>query len=204
LNRNNALAANTWFNNRDGIKRPFLNQNQAGGSLGGPILKDKLLFYVNYEAFRVHQQSAANRTILTADARQGIFTYRDTAGNVRKISVLQAAGLSTDPATKAIVQLVPGPEHNNNFRVGDSSESLVRNTAGYSFNIRNNRIQDHVTIKLDYNLSPKHTFSGTYTWTSDIIDRPDVSNDYTTVPKVLNDDTSALFSIGWRCNPSPS
>jgi len=31
-NRNNALAANSWFNNRDGIKSPFLNQNQVGGS----------------------------------------------------------------------------------------------------------------------------------------------------------------------------
>ncbi len=44
LNRNNAVAANTWFNNRDGIQRPFLNQNHVGGSLGGPIIKDKLLF----------------------------------------------------------------------------------------------------------------------------------------------------------------
>ncbi len=43
-NRNNALAANTWFNNKDGIEKPSFNQNQVGGTIGGPILQDKLFF----------------------------------------------------------------------------------------------------------------------------------------------------------------
>ena len=55
-NRNSALAANTWFNNQARVKKPFLNQNQAGGSIGGPIKKDKLFYYFNYEAFRLRQQ----------------------------------------------------------------------------------------------------------------------------------------------------
>src|SRR6516225_5658161 len=38
-NRNSALAANTWFNNQSGVHKPFLNQNQAGGYLGGHIRK---------------------------------------------------------------------------------------------------------------------------------------------------------------------
>src|SRR5579871_5094082 len=55
-NRNNYFAANTWFDNQDGNTRPFLNQNQLGASLGGPIKKDKLFFYFNYEAVRTRQQ----------------------------------------------------------------------------------------------------------------------------------------------------
>jgi hypothetical protein len=70
-NRNNALAANTWFNNRDKIAKPFLNQNQTGANVGGRIIKDKLFFFVNFEAFRSRQQSAQNRTILTPDAAAG-------------------------------------------------------------------------------------------------------------------------------------
>ena len=38
---------------------PFLNQNQMGGSVGGPIRKDKLFFYGTYEAVRAHQQTPA-------------------------------------------------------------------------------------------------------------------------------------------------
>ncbi len=55
-NRNSAFAANDWFNNKDGIGKPFLNQNQFGGSIGGPVIKDKLLFYANYESLRLRQQ----------------------------------------------------------------------------------------------------------------------------------------------------
>lgn len=203
LNRNNAVAANTWFNDAQRIKAPFLNQNQAGGSVGGPIKKDRLFFYVDFEGYRNIQQSSANRQILTTDARNGIFTYRDSSGVIQRVNVLQAAGVQTDPTALALLGKVPGSDHINNFLVGDSSSALLRNTAGYSFNIRNNRTQNHWTGKLDYNLSTKNTFSATYTWTSDNIDRPDVSNDYATFPKVINADTSALFSVGWRWNPTP-
>jgi len=201
-NRNNAFAANTWFNNRDGVAKPFLNSNWIGATFGGPAIKDKLLFYGNYEVFRSRQQTAANRAILTSTARQGIFTYKDAQGTVRQVNVLQAAGVPADPATQAILQQVPGPDKINNFRTGDSSDTLLRNTGGYSFNIRNNRSQDHLTARADFNLSPKNTFSGTYIWNNDIIDRPDVSNDYATVPKVVNDDTTKLLSVGWRWNPT--
>ena len=40
-NRNNAFSANDWFNNQSGVALPFLNQNQMGASIGGPVRKDK-------------------------------------------------------------------------------------------------------------------------------------------------------------------
>src|ERR1700722_12973530 len=79
-NRNNALSANDWFNNQAGVALPFLNQNQGGASIGGPIKKDKLFFYINYEFVRTHAQTPVENTILTATARTGIFTYRNASG----------------------------------------------------------------------------------------------------------------------------
>ena len=70
------------------MKKPFLNQNQTGGNLGGPIKKDKLFFYANYELFLLKQQSGQQRTILTADADQGIFTYLNN-GAVQKVTYPQ-------------------------------------------------------------------------------------------------------------------
>jgi outer membrane receptor protein involved in Fe transport len=43
------MNANTWFNNSDGTPRSFVNANQYGGDIGGPIVKDKVFFYFNAE-----------------------------------------------------------------------------------------------------------------------------------------------------------
>jgi len=54
-----------------------------------------------------------------------------------------------DPSIQSLIGQVPGPEKINNFRVGDSRETLLRNTAGYSFLLRNNRTRDNVTGRFD-------------------------------------------------------
>src|SRR6266446_5258974 len=109
-NRNNAVASGNFFDNKDGIPIAFLNQNQLGAALGGHIIKDKLFFYTNYEAFRNRQHLGTDRTILTDSARKGIFTYRDQAGAVRQVNILQAAGVTLDPAVQGLISQIPGPD----------------------------------------------------------------------------------------------
>jgi hypothetical protein len=200
-NRNNALAANDWFNNQSGVKRPFLNQNQLGGTLAGHIIKDKWFYYVNYEGFRLRQQSTKTDTILTSDARNGIFTYKDSSGAVQKANVLTLAGTSINPAVASILSQVPTPDKINTFNVGDSSAALLRNTGGYSFLGRNNETRDNVTGTTDYVISSRHSVSSAFTWNRDVLDRPDLQNDYSLIPKVANDDTVKFFSAVWRFTP---
>jgi hypothetical protein len=178
-NRNSHFAANSWFNNQSGVPRSFLNLNQLGGNLGGHIKKDKLFFYVNYEAFRQHQQSSATRTILTADAAAGIFTYPNAAGALQKVNLYTLTGLTPDPTIAALIKQIPGPASINTTSAGDSTSlGALRNTGGYAFNIRNNRIRNHVTGKADYVLSPSNTFAFTFSYHTDLLDRPDVATNF--------------------------
>jgi len=203
-NRNNALAANAWFNNQSSVGKPFLNQNQAGGSIGGPIRKDKLFFYANYEAFRLKQQIGETRTILTSNAAQGIFTYL-VGGAPQQVNLLQLTGQKIDSTIAGLIGQIPGPGQINNYSVGDSTAALLRNTAGYLFNQRDNRTRNNVTGRVDYVMSAKSTISGTYAWNSDLLDRPDVNTTgYQLVPPCNNNDKVNFLSTGWRYSPTPT
>jgi carboxypeptidase family protein len=47
--RNDALDANIWENNRNGAKKQKLRQNVFGGTLGGPIIKNRIFFFTDYQ-----------------------------------------------------------------------------------------------------------------------------------------------------------
>jgi hypothetical protein len=81
--RNKVLNANDFFANQSGIDRPPFTQNQFGGNVGGPILKDKLFFFFSYEGFRQRKGSIFQTWVPTAAERSGDFselgsTHNDT------------------------------------------------------------------------------------------------------------------------------
>ncbi|HUK17805.1 MAG TPA: TonB-dependent receptor [Bryobacteraceae bacterium] len=198
-NRNSDFAANSFFNNQAGVANPFLNQNQIGGTLGGHIIKDKLFFYVNYEAYRQKQQTSENYTVLTPGARSGNFTYL-VNGQPTTTNLLTLMGVQANSVMQALLAQVPTTI--NNFNKGDSSASLLRNTAGYQFNVRDDRTRDNLTGTFDYNLSTKNTLHLSLVYNRDILDRPDEDATFHTVPSVINDDVTHLASLSWRTNPT--
>ncbi len=197
-NRNNKFAANDWFNNRDGVDLPFLNQNQIGGSLGGRIIRDKLFFYTNYEAFRNRQQSRTVNTVLLPAARNGVFTYQNRSGATVTADLLKLRGVSIDPVIASLLQQVPTTVNDLN----DTGDKL--NTGGYSFNAQANEDRDVILVKGDYILSEKHSFTATYERNTDKLNRPDIGNFYTVTPPISNDNHTQLLSLAWRWNIRPT
>jgi len=131
VNRNTALEANNFFNNRIGTPRTQLVRNVFGGSLGGPIKKDRLFFFLNYEGRRDASSQSVVRTVPTADFRNGIFTYQRKDGSVGQLSPAQITAL--DPAhigpSVAVLNLLKTYPLPNDSSVGDKL-----NTLGYRFN----------------------------------------------------------------------
>src|SRR5918992_4967162 len=63
--RNDALNANDFFLNAAGRPRPTLKRNQFGGTLGGPIVKDKLFFFGSYQGTRERNAASLNNSLMS-------------------------------------------------------------------------------------------------------------------------------------------
>ena len=66
---NQNLNANTWAAKLTGAPRAPFNRAIFGGTLGGPIFKDKLFFFVDYQGARQHNSTIENRTVVSAADR---------------------------------------------------------------------------------------------------------------------------------------
>ena len=72
---NSALNANDWFDNFNGRTKNWENRNQFGGRIGGPIIRNKMFFFVLLDEQRYRRRQNIQGAVLTATARQGIFRY---------------------------------------------------------------------------------------------------------------------------------
>ena len=203
--RNEKLAANDWFANRNEIDKPELKINQFGGSFGGPAIRNRVFFFANFEILRDRRQSLENTTILTPDAARGLFSYVDLGGTVRQVNVLELQGLQADPVAAQLLARIPGPDQINNFDRGDSSSERLLNTAGYRFLTRDDGNRRALTTRGDWNVSSRDAVTVTYKNTKEDNDRPDddIGVGYYESPPVKDFQQSEFLSVGWRTSPSP-
>jgi outer membrane receptor protein involved in Fe transport len=81
--RNDKLNANDFFDNRAGNPQAPLRFNQFGGTLGGPVVKNRTFFFFAYEGVRWIQGFTANGTLATSLQRNGDFSQtKNQAGQV--------------------------------------------------------------------------------------------------------------------------
>lgn len=99
--RNSVLDANTYQLNQQGTSKPFHNQHQFGGTVGGPIWKNKAFFFFSFEGWREVLPVGVQTTTLTADMRPG----SGPGGGVDLNNYVNAMGLNGiyDPATTRCV-----------------------------------------------------------------------------------------------------
>jgi hypothetical protein len=72
--RNQVFDANDFFSNQNGLKKPQNVQNQFGGNLGGPIRKNKLFWFFDYEGTRIRRGVSRIATVPLANERAGDFS----------------------------------------------------------------------------------------------------------------------------------
>ncbi|HEY2383738.1 MAG TPA: TonB-dependent receptor [Terriglobia bacterium] len=104
--QNPALNANTWSNNRTGVKPDWFNQQQYSVSFGGPIVKNKTFFFALYEGQKMNSRSLATATVMTAEARKGNFRFFPGIANGNTDSATTCTGATP---TAPVVDLLGNP-----------------------------------------------------------------------------------------------
>jgi hypothetical protein len=124
--RNSVLDAADFFSNKNNAPKNPLHRNQYGGTFGGPILKDKMFFFLSYEGFRQVAPTVSSTRVPTAAER----------------------AMVTDPISKSLLQFWPMPSPNttgpNNF-IANVSSTLFDET-GFAKVDYNFTEKDHLML----------------------------------------------------------
>ena len=151
FHRNTATSANNWFSNRSGIAREQLIRNQFGASLGGPIVKDRIFFFGNYEQRIDASAQSVLRKVASETLRQGIVMAKANDGTTYSLSPAQLQqidplGLGVSPAMLAMFAQMPLPN--------DPASGLDRglNFSGYRFNAPMKLDSKAYVAKMDFKL----------------------------------------------------
>jgi hypothetical protein len=159
-NRNTATSANTWFNNQSGVPVQQLVRNQFGVSVGGPIKKNRLFYFVNWEQ-RIDSSSVAQvRAVPSETLKQGILLAQLTDGSVQSIGPSQLP--QVDPL--GIGLNLPYQKILNQYPAGNDpafGQDGGLNFSGYRFNAPDHLNDMSWVGKVDYKLdnAGKHNLS---------------------------------------------
>ena len=103
--RNDALNSNLFFNNLNHIARPEYRQNLFGGTIGGPVIKNRTFFFADYQGGRYIKPVPATSTVPTAGMvnsgftnLQDLITYNSGSGT-DALGRIFPHGTILDPAT---------------------------------------------------------------------------------------------------------
>jgi len=209
--RNDKLNANSWQNNIHGLEKSKVRWNMFGGTFGGPIIKNKLFFFADYQGQRFTiPSSAGTNTVFTAAERTGDFGALCTAGFDGSGNCLGAnhAGQIFNPCSSFAAPCTPGsatPGTRNPFPFNQIPAVMISPVASALFasslyptpingQIQNNAVNvtasafnvNQGDLKVDYKATQKDNIS--YRFTREYQENPStnsqvlLSNSYSTTP----------------------
>jgi hypothetical protein len=130
--RNSVLDANDWFADQQGLPKPGERQNDFGGVLGGPIIKDRTFFFFSYEGQRLRLPQVTLSDVPDLNARQTAL-----------------------PALQPFLNAFPLPSPNTPDNV---AEGIGQFNSSYS----NRSSLDAYSLRIDHNLRNNLSLFGRY------------------------------------------
>jgi hypothetical protein len=155
---NDNLDANTWANNFSGNQKSGYTQSVFGGTFGGPILRNKLFFFGDYEGIRYHTGGQGSASVAPAAFRQGNFSglpqLYDPQNNFAPFVNNQVP--VSNPVAK---YLFAHPEIYPLSNQAPTDGIAQNNYKGYQKSFNANNQGD---LHIDYTVGPRDTLMGRY------------------------------------------
>src|SRR5579884_957796 len=194
--RNTVLNAQGFFKPVTGTKLPF-NQNQFGGALGGPIKRDKMFFFADYEGFRRVSHPIQFATLPTTAMANGDFSSFNVpianpiTGTSYPNGIIPKSAFT--PLASAVLAALPAP-------------NLPGNSNNYESAPADTFYNDKGDFRFDYFLSQKLTLFARYSQSDTRIFNPDsIPNPVSTSNNngnVYVKNKQAVAGVTWAINPT--
>jgi Carboxypeptidase regulatory-like domain/TonB-dependent Receptor Plug Domain/TonB dependent receptor len=142
FHRNDNFDARNFFDPSD---NPEFKRNQFGGSIGGPVRKDKLFFFAGYESLRENLGRTISTVVPDENARRGMLPNPALPGQTITVNI--------SPIVRPYLNEFPLPNGAN----------LGQGLAAYSFGFAQQIRQHFLQGRVDYNRSDRNQFFARYT-----------------------------------------
>jgi len=135
--------------------------------------KDRTFFFFSYSVFQRHFQNTDARTVLTAPARTGLFTYQGADGQNHTVNLLTTStrGLSINSFTKSLIDATPLPVAGGSVSVNPTSGDGL-NIVGIRFNSPGTELDKLYDLRVDHKIFESsrwgtHWMEGVWHWEHD-------------------------------------
>ena len=151
FHRDAVLDAKNYFDlSRNPI--PAFVRNQFGAGIGGPLMRGRTFFYLNYEGFREVQASTAIATVPDALAHEGLLPSNGNPAACTNTNPNACVAVGIDPRVQQFLDLLPPSNGADN---GDGTGDLITANKG-------DTNEHHGMVRVDHNFSSAHSLFGRY------------------------------------------
>jgi hypothetical protein len=170
--QNSDMNATPYFYNAAGINpvtnqpylpRPFLNRNAFGGTIGGPIIKDKLFYFGSYQGVRIADAQASTKDVTVP---LGLTNDRSTQGIINMIQATYGKTITASQINSAAAQILNAKLPNGQYLVPSAQYTPTQAvTLGYDAVVQGPNTQATVNqgiAGIDYVMSSRDRLSGKY------------------------------------------
>ncbi|HVF21803.1 MAG TPA: carboxypeptidase-like regulatory domain-containing protein, partial [Pyrinomonadaceae bacterium] len=152
--RTKAFTANDFFSNAAGVERPSLIRHTFGGSIGGPVVKDRVFFFYSFEGDRITRSQSVARVVPLAHLGLGQVRFRSPSGALQTLTSADITSLFPAVGVNPLAIAVLG-DAASRYPANDTTLGDGLNTGGFRFNAAIPVERNSHAAKFDFNLTGK-------------------------------------------------